>query len=177
MAGDVDAVREMREANDNANQLRNQYGFAAEFADDDIAYIQRQAEAMRGNVSQGTLPMEGWTGTQWPESPLESDYDLSEYLKRQKAAQLESALAGLKGAYEQSLAGYLSAGERLGNTMTHPGTPPPLRMPSPEGSSRSRRRPPAWEAVRRDRQNLPDPLPSLESWPGSGKPRLVRRLT
>lgn len=43
----------------------------------------------------------------------QSQYDLTEYLKKQKAAEVESALAGLKGAYEQSMAGYQSAGDRL----------------------------------------------------------------
>lgn len=43
----------------------------------------------------------------------DSSYALTEYLKAQKAAELESALAGLKGAYEQSMAGYQSAKDRL----------------------------------------------------------------
>lgn len=50
---------------------------------------------------------------QVPPQGQQSQYDLTEYLKQQKAAQVESALAGLKGAYEQSLAGYQSAGDRL----------------------------------------------------------------
>lgn len=40
-------------------------------------------------------------------------YDLSEYLKKQYAAQVEAELAGLKGAYEKSMAGYDEKLERL----------------------------------------------------------------
>lgn len=72
------------------------------------------------NVLHNT-PQQGYTQEQMDKaiaSALEqqrqkSQYDLTEYLKKQKAAQVESALAGLKGAYEQSMAGYESAGDRL----------------------------------------------------------------
>lgn len=43
----------------------------------------------------------------------QSEYDLSEYIKKQKAAELESQLAGLKGAYEQSVAQLRSAQDKL----------------------------------------------------------------
>lgn len=42
-----------------------------------------------------------------------SDYDLSELLRKQQAARLEAELAGLKGAYEKSMAGYNATEERL----------------------------------------------------------------
>lgn len=45
----------------------------------------------------------------------QSQYDLSEQLRRQKAAETEAALAALKGAYESSLAGYGRAVDTLGD--------------------------------------------------------------
>ena len=47
------------------------------------------------------------------EQKRQSEYDLTEYIKQQKAAELESQLAGLQGAYEESLAGLRSAQDRL----------------------------------------------------------------
>lgn len=43
-------------------------------------------------------------------------YDLTEYLRQQKAAEVENALAGLKGAYEQSMAGYKGTKAQLPKT-------------------------------------------------------------
>ena len=42
LAGDQSAVTAMREANDAANQLRNQYGYAAEYANGDIENVKKQ---------------------------------------------------------------------------------------------------------------------------------------
>lgn len=44
----------------------------------------------------------------------QSQYDLSEQLRRQKAAETEAALAALKGAYESSIAGYGRVADKLG---------------------------------------------------------------
>ena len=41
------------------------------------------------------------------------NYDLTEYLRQQKAAEVEAALAGLKGAYEKSMAGYRDTASRI----------------------------------------------------------------
>ena len=45
--------------------------------------------------------------------PADGDYDLSEYLRKAAAAKLESELAGLKVAYEKSMAGYDDQAARL----------------------------------------------------------------
>ncbi|MBP3486178.1 MAG: hypothetical protein J6J81_04990, partial [Oscillospiraceae bacterium] len=45
----------------------------------------------------------------------QSQYDQSEQLRRQKAAETEAALAALKGAYESSIAGYGRAADALGD--------------------------------------------------------------
>lgn len=42
LAGDHSAVMDMRNANDEANKLRNQYGYAAEYADEDINNVKTQ---------------------------------------------------------------------------------------------------------------------------------------
>lgn len=42
LAGDESAVTAMREANDAANQLRNQFGYAAEYANGDIESVKKQ---------------------------------------------------------------------------------------------------------------------------------------
>ncbi len=47
------------------------------------------------------------------EQKRQSEYALTEYIKQQKAAELESQLAGLQGAYEESLTGLRSAQDRL----------------------------------------------------------------
>lgn len=49
----------------------------------------------------------GTTTTTTTETPAyKGDYDLSEYLRQQAAARIENELAGLAGAYEQSMRGY-----------------------------------------------------------------------
>lgn len=56
-------------------------------------------------VQQETVPLQ-----------QQSSYDLTEYLKQQEAAKVESTLAGLKGAYEQSMAGYKAEKANLPKT-------------------------------------------------------------
>ena len=51
-----------------------------------------------------------------PQQPQTGDYDLTEYLKQASAAQIEAALANLKGAYEKSMAGYDAKLELLPQT-------------------------------------------------------------
>lgn len=42
-----------------------------------------------------------------------SDYDLTEYIKKQSAAKVEAQLAGLAGAYEKAMAGYDAQAQKL----------------------------------------------------------------
>ena len=75
-----------------AEDLRLSYGYKG--GDDGSQYI----EAMR--QQDKAIPADG-------------DYDLSEYLRKAAAAKLESELAGLKVAYEKSMAGYDDQAARL----------------------------------------------------------------
>lgn len=52
-----------------------------------------------GGYGFGTTTTQGGT-------PYSGDYDLSEYLRQQAAARIESELAGLSGAYKQAMNGY-----------------------------------------------------------------------
>ena len=85
----------MRNANDEANKLRNQYGYAAEFANEDIAKIAGQSRP----GSSG-----GGGGLSVPDTPtLQGPTDLSGYLEDMYAAQRQAALAQIEGAYQQNL--------------------------------------------------------------------------
>lgn len=84
-------------AHADAEAIRLNYGFSG--GDDGTGYYERPLE-------EELLP----------ELPLEQpaqNYDLTEYLKQLYAAQVEAQLAGLKGAYEKSVAGYDAQLEQL----------------------------------------------------------------
>lgn len=128
LAGDPRGVQMMIDSNNGANQERNKRGYAAQRADEDI----NKMKALTGYASGaggGTSYGGGYTGSVqqgYTQADLDeavaaererlkqqSEYDLSEYIKKQKAAELESQLAGLKGAYEQSVAELKSAQDKL----------------------------------------------------------------
>lgn len=98
LAGDKSAVTEMRNLNDWANQYRNQYGYAAEYAEDDLSAVKGQINYYGGSGS-GRLSG-GGTGAS---SGGVNDY--SEYIEEMNRAQQEAALAELRAAYEKNLAG------------------------------------------------------------------------
>ena len=86
----------MRDANDRANQIRNQYGYAAEFANEDIAKIAGQSRP-GGSGGGGGSPSV-------PDTPvLQGPTDLSGYLEQMYQAQREAALAQINSAYQQNL--------------------------------------------------------------------------
>lgn len=108
LAGDESAVKEMRDINDWANQARNEAGYAAEYAYDDIENIKKQigyssgggsAGGSSGGSSGGTISgsASGTTGT--------GVNDYSDYIEEMNRAQQEAALAELRAAYEKNLAG------------------------------------------------------------------------
>ena len=53
LAGDMSAVMDMRNANDEANKLRNAYGYAAVFANEDINNVKKQINYYGGGASSG----------------------------------------------------------------------------------------------------------------------------
>lgn len=55
LAGDQDAIKEMRDINDWANQARNEAGYAAEYAYDDIENIKKQIGYSSGGGSARRL--------------------------------------------------------------------------------------------------------------------------
>lgn len=104
LAGDESAVKEMRDINDWANQARNEAGYAAEYAYDDIENIKKQigyssGGGSAGGSSGGTISgsISGTTGT--------GVNDYSDYIEEMNRAQQEAALAELRAAYEKNLAG------------------------------------------------------------------------
>ena len=98
LAGDKSAVTEMRNLNDWANQYRNQYGYAAEYAEDDLSAVKGQINYYGGSGSGRRSG--GGTGAS---SGGVNDY--SEYIEEMNRAQQEAALAELRAAYEKNLAG------------------------------------------------------------------------
>lgn len=103
LAGDQDAIKEMRDINDWANQARNEAGYAAEYAYDDIENIKKQigyssGGGSAGGSSGGTISggASGTTGT--------GVNDYSDYIEEMNRAQQEAALAELRAAYEKNLA-------------------------------------------------------------------------
>lgn len=84
----------MREANDRANQLRNQYGYAAEFATQDINAV--------AQANGGGSPGYSYSSSIYATSPVVNDY--SSYIEAMNRAQQEAAREQLRAAYEQNLA-------------------------------------------------------------------------
>lgn len=114
LAGDQSAVRDMREANDAANQLRNKYGYAAEFANDDINYVKSKINYY-GNGGNGGGGGSGYNGGSVPTAPVD---DFSNYLEDMYAAKKKGALSQLEAAYNKNVSaldaarGNLSPGYR-----------------------------------------------------------------
>ncbi len=94
--GDVEG---MREANDGMNQVRNDYGLAAQFAHDDINYIKGQTGYGSGGSGGGG------GGGRFPDyGQLQGQTeDLSSYLEELYAAQRRAAIAGIQAAYDKNL--------------------------------------------------------------------------
>lgn len=97
LSGDPQGVAEMRQANDGANQLRNAKGYAAQFADRDIAYVKGQMGY--GQESRSGSSQRGPGGASAPEV---SDY--SDYIQAMAQAKREAAIGQLQAAYEKNLA-------------------------------------------------------------------------
>jgi len=117
LAGDAAAVAQMQNANDRANQLRNQYGYAAERADDDISYVRGQLKELSasggaglGSVGNAKGPEGGSASSQFSETlleqaqaPAQEAQDYSEYIRQLQQAAQDKALAELKAAYEKNM--------------------------------------------------------------------------
>ena len=91
----------MRNANDEANKLRNQYGYAAEHADQDIAKIAGQNQNQYG--SSGGIGSAGYSGTLPRVPDLGQADDLSSYLQDMYEAQRQAAISQIDSAYQQNL--------------------------------------------------------------------------
>lgn len=100
LAGDKSAVTEMRNLNDWANQYRNQYGYAAEYAEDDLSAVKGQINYYGGSGGGSGSSSGGGTG-----ASAGGVNDYSEYIEEMNRAQQEAALAELRAAYEKNLAG------------------------------------------------------------------------
>ena len=102
----------MRNANDAANQLRNQYGYAAEHADEDIAKIANQGQSADGGGTWQDIWQQGGGGSlsglsgldRYQAAQLEGPTDYSEYIEAMNKAQQEAALSQLKAAYDKNVA-------------------------------------------------------------------------
>ena len=128
LAGDMSAVMDMRNANDEANKLRNAYGYAAVFANEDINNVKKQINYYGGGSSSGGSSSGGSSsggssggGVSSPSpSGNENMYmdgngtvveDLSAYLEELYAAQRRQTLANLDNAYQQNVNAINRAGE------------------------------------------------------------------
>ena len=119
LAGDMSAVMDMRNANDEANKLRNAYGYAAVFANEDINNVKKQINYYGGGASSGGASSGGASGGGGSVSAaVESGWnsggaveDLSEYLEELYAAQRRQTLANLNNAYQQNVNAINRAGE------------------------------------------------------------------
>ncbi len=115
LAGETAAVSEMRQANDKANQLRNEKGYAAQLADKDITYVKSLSEGASGQkeagTAGGTVRTQQVTTTAAAAAPQVNDY--SGYLEEMAKAKKEAAIAQLQAAYEKNLAQLDKAGEDI----------------------------------------------------------------
>ena len=118
LAGDMSAVMDMRNANDEANKLRNAYGYAAVFANEDINNVKKQINYYGGGASSGGSSSGGSSGGGSVSAAVESGWnsggaveDLSEYLEELYAAQRRQTLANLNNAYQQNVNAINRAGE------------------------------------------------------------------
>ena len=114
LAGDMSAVMDMRNANDEANKLRNAYGYAAVFANEDINNVKKQINYYGGGASSGGASGGGGSVSAAVESGWNSGgavEDLSEYLEELYAAQRRQTLANLNNAYQQNVNAINRAGE------------------------------------------------------------------
>ena len=109
-AGDA---KGMRDANDAANQARNQYGYKAEYANEDIAKVAAKANTTTrsgggggsGGVSNNTA------NTSTAQKPVEFQRvelsrptDYSSYIEEMNRARQTAALNDLKAAYDKNVA-------------------------------------------------------------------------
>ena len=107
----ADYWREVKaQAHEDAEEIRALYGYSG--GEDGSLYIPSYALQEDTPKKQQQQQQQS---TQSTTSPT-PDYDLSEYLKQQAAAKLESDLANLKYAYDETLASYDAAAERLPQT-------------------------------------------------------------
>lgn len=114
LSGDPQGLTEMREANDSANQLRNARGYAAQLADQDIAYVKGQMgysqsggsseKGSGGSLGSGSSPA-------GRSEPQVSDY--SDYIQALAQAKREAAISQLQAAYEKNLAQLAQAQEEI----------------------------------------------------------------
>lgn len=109
LAGDMSAVMDMRNANDEANKLRNAYGYAAVFANEDINNVKKQINYYGGGSSGGGGSVSAAVESGWNSGGAVED--LSEYLEELYAAQRRQTLANLNNAYQQNVNAINRAGE------------------------------------------------------------------
>lgn len=93
--GDVEG---MRAANDGMNQIRNDYGLAAERAESDINYIKGQTGYYGNKVVGG-----GGEGGYGGGYQLSGPEDLSEYLRQMYEAQRKAAIGQIQSAYDKNI--------------------------------------------------------------------------
>ena len=109
LAGDMSAVMDMRNANDEANKLRNAYGYAAVFANEDINNVKKQINYYGGGSSSGgssgggvSSPSPSGNENMYMDGNGTVVEDLSAYLEELYAAQRRQTLANLDNAYPVS---------------------------------------------------------------------------
>lgn len=112
----MNTVGEYTDTGSNNNPYRNAvdqnpnttsaYNATAPAASPKQNYADALYGAGNGNGGGGGSGGYGTTTTTTETPAYKGDYDLSEWLKQQAAARIENELAGLRGAYQQSMRGY-----------------------------------------------------------------------
>ncbi len=110
--GDVEG---MKAANDGANVVRSQTGGLLQYANEDIANVQAQVDAVKAQQTPSATSVGGISATAggtpyYESSSLPETSDYSGYINDLYAAQQNAALKQLEAAYNQNMA-ELSAAE------------------------------------------------------------------
>ena len=88
----------MRDANDNMNMVRNEYGLAAQYANEDIAKVEREENAKKKAQAEQQRAQAAQERAQAEQERAQAAADYNNYLQQMYEAQKKTALAQLNSA-------------------------------------------------------------------------------
>lgn len=114
LAGDKSAITDMRNANDWMNQVRNDYGLAANSAEGDLSWVKNEIGyydggkfiPSSGGGGSGSSDGFGYGSGGWGYDggyQLSGPEDLSEYLRQMYEAQRQAAIGQIQSAYDKNI--------------------------------------------------------------------------